>query len=368
MSTSTALLKNLLKNEKVKIKNENKVQNKLDLIKSTISSNSLKPNLYIITDFDATISMHHNPNDLEKKKLPGTMTVLENDKTLCQEVLNFCRENVKYYYPLEMSLEITEEEKLKHMVKWWSSSLDKVINNNSITVNSLKETCLNSSMKLRKNVDNFFKILTKNNISCLIFSAGCGTVIEQTLKYKEPICWADNMIVCSNNLIFESSENGSDQKLIGYDQPLIHSLNKSHALDRLAGIKGQEKYRKLVSLLSMESIYEKQSQIEKEDFKLQHQDSGVASGTNSPIPSGMNSFKNKSDEKFMNNAIVIGDHIKDVNMRNGMENLIDETVLNIGFLNVKFEENLEKYMDVYDIVLVDDMEFDRVNEILNWII
>ncbi|XP_032806955.1 cytosolic 5'-nucleotidase 3-like isoform X1 [Petromyzon marinus] len=62
------------------------------------------------------------------------------------------------------------------------------------------------------------------------------------------------------------------------------------------------------------------------------------------------------------NVILMGDSMGDVRMADGVPHV--ENKLTIGFLNDKVEESLEKYMDLYDVVLVRDETLDLVNSIL----
>lgn len=69
-------------------------------------------------------------------------------------------------------------------------------------------------------------------------------------------------------------------------------------------------------------------------------------------------------EKFpqRTHAILLGDSLGDLTMVEGVDNL--GLVLKIGFLNEKTSEALPKYMEGYDIVLVDDQSLDLVNGLL----
>lgn len=70
--------------------------------------------------------------------------------------------------------------------------------------------------------------------------------------------------------------------------------------------------------------------------------------------------------KNRTNVITLGDHIRDGDMKLGMSNI--QNSIDVGFLNYKVEDNLDNYVDKFDFVLVDDMSFDLVNQIVDYIL
>ena len=62
------------------------------------------------------------------------------------------------------------------------------------------------------------------------------------------------------------------------------------------------------------------------------------------------------------NIILMGDSLGDLNMASGFKD--PENLLKIGFLNDTSEQKIKTYMDLYDIVLVDDQSMDVPNKIL----
>ncbi|XP_077125402.1 cytosolic 5'-nucleotidase 3A isoform X1 [Ranitomeya variabilis] len=69
--------------------------------------------------------------------------------------------------------------------------------------------------------------------------------------------------------------------------------------------------------------------------------------------------------KENSNIVLLGDSLGDLVMADGVS---VENILKIGFLNDKIDESLEKYMDLYDIVLVKDETLDVANSILQKIL
>ncbi|XP_059494823.1 cytosolic 5'-nucleotidase 3-like isoform X1 [Stegostoma tigrinum] len=66
------------------------------------------------------------------------------------------------------------------------------------------------------------------------------------------------------------------------------------------------------------------------------------------------------------NIILLGDSLGDLNMADGVQK--QESILKIGFLNDKVDQLLNKYLALYDIVLVNDETLDVVNGILKYIL
>eukprot|EP00053_Salpingoeca_punica_P019460 m.197033 g.197033 ORF g.197033 m.197033 type:complete len:301 (-) comp17657_c0_seq1:3252-4154(-) len=63
-------------------------------------------------------------------------------------------------------------------------------------------------------------------------------------------------------------------------------------------------------------------------------------------------------------AILLGDSLGDVNMTQGLD---EHTIIKIGFLNIRIEEQMSRYMDVYDVVLLNDAPMDYPNELLDFL-
>jgi hypothetical protein len=61
----------------------------------------------------------------------------------------------------------------------------------------------------------------------------------------------------------------------------------------------------------------------------------------------------------------MGDSEGDPQMGEGLEH---KTVLKIGFLNHDVEELMEKYLDLYDIVILGDPPLSLANDIINEIL
>ncbi|XP_052758763.1 7-methylguanosine phosphate-specific 5'-nucleotidase-like [Galleria mellonella] len=67
--------------------------------------------------------------------------------------------------------------------------------------------------------------------------------------------------------------------------------------------------------------------------------------------------------KDRSNVLLMGDNIGDAGMAEGMEHC--DVVIKIGFLSCKVEENLQNYMDKFDIVLVNEHTLDVANALID---
>lgn len=300
----------LLEHPKVKSKDFDAVLDKLDLIK-----NEGIEKFYVISDFDATISKHHHETDPEKTRLPSTFGVLEEDPSLPANVAEFAKNNYLKYYPKEMDVTIPPDQKLELMVEWWTSTQNAVVSAKTITKAGLIKTVVESNVTLRTNAEIFINQLADKNIPLFIFSAGCGDIIDLMLKHKQPICWhEENMVLVSNRLIFDNKTD----ILKGWSKPTIHSMNKKNALERLKEDKDESKFEKLSKLIDGKS-----------------------------------------------NMFVLGDHLRDGDMKVGMPDI--GCYLDVGFLNYNSEKNLPAYVETFDLVLDDDQSFDVVNKLVEYV-
>lgn len=93
--------------------------------------------------------------------------------------------------------------------------------------------------------------------------------------------------------------------------------------------------------------------------------SGVICGFSEPTIHGFN--KNQSHVPHRPNRpheILLGDSIGDVTMCDGAPNP-PSLVLKVGFLNNNVDENLERYKEIYDILILNDGDMSPVTSILH---
>ena len=260
--------------------------------------------LQVFSDFDFTISRLWLDDGT---KGPSSHGVIE--AALPGQFNVIARQIFDTYYPIEIDPTLTIEQKIPSMIEWWNSTHANMIAS-GLTKAHLLATCQKSGIVVRDGFSTLAQSLLDEKIPLLIFSAGIADVLDgviRALGLSHP-----NQTIIGNRMIFQEEEEGetggSDGgKLIAVRDPLIHVFNKNEAL-----------------------------KMHLEYFEAQ---------------------RNRK------NSILMGDSLGDLKMVEGVDSLAN--CLTIGFLNTKIDELLGRYMDHFDIVLVDDNTMDVPNQILD---
>ncbi|ORZ11145.1 pyrimidine 5'-nucleotidase [Absidia repens] len=157
-----------------------------------------------------------------------------------------------------------------------------------------------NNIELRPGLDTMLSYCRDTNVPFLVFSAGIGDLIERVLLKHQLLF--DNMHIVSNMMQFDQ-----DDVCVGFNEPLIHVLNKSEV------------------------------QVEKTPY--------------SPL------VENRS------NVILIGDSCADTQMAHGIKH---DCCLNIGLLNHDIEHLEPRYLQTFDIVIEGDANLNPIMEILEF--
>ena len=205
------------------------------------------------------------------------------------------------YHPIEISTTIPLKEKKKKMQEWWRAHNDLLIKS-GMNLKVARDIVKKQDFCFRGNISKFFKSLYKNKIPLIILSASRGILIKLFLeKYN----YMDkNTHIIANNFKFD--KNGI---AIGYDEPVIHTFNKT-------------------------------------ETSVKH------------LPIYNDLLKRK-------NVILLGDLIGDVGM---IEGFPYENLIKIGFLNENVDERLEEFKKNYDVVILNDGTFDYVNGLVGEVV
>lgn len=249
----------------------------------------------VVSDFDFTISKFRHDGVLN----PSSHGIFAKDPELTDEAREQLRVLANKYFAIEFDPLMPVEEKIPHLLTWGSLT-QKIMIQCQLHRSALAKTVRECSLVLRDDVKTFTDLLYEKHIPLLIFSAGLGDVIRLLLQRFSMD--TDNVRVVSNFMRF--SDEGV---LIGFEEPAIHTFNKT-----------------------------------------------AASITNLGNGDGKSSMKRPC-------VLLLGDSTGDVHMADGAT--VDDpegvrgTVLRIGFLNDQVDTQLEKYKLLYDIVLTHEDSF-----------
>lgn len=167
-------------------------------------------NIYILTDFDRTIT---SADSYVSWDILSKNNLVSNDYII--EVNNL----YKRYRPIEINENLSEEIRSKHMIDWWNEEI-KLFFKYGLTEDIINEASANMDLiSFRDGGKEFLKNMKDRNIPVIIISAGIGNFIEKFLEHNN--CYFDNIFVLSNFLKFYENH------IIGFNSDIIHSLNKN---------------------------------------------------------------------------------------------------------------------------------------------
>lgn len=166
--------------------------------------------LYIITDFDHTLTT---------KDSPSSTDVIVYNNVFPKAYTKAHEEIDKKFSVYEKDLTIPYKEKYKLMYDWTEESLD-LLKEYKITKRQFDDAInYKDSMILRKKVNEFLKFTYDNNIPVIIISAGIENSIKAFLKNNNLLF--PNISIISNEIIFENNY------IKGTKGKLLHSMNKN---------------------------------------------------------------------------------------------------------------------------------------------
>ncbi|GER56678.1 pyrimidine 5'-nucleotidase family protein [Striga asiatica] len=248
----------------------------------------------VIADFDATLTKYwingqrgHSSHGLLQQGNPE---------------YDLKRQNLyDYYHPLEIDPTIPLDEKAKLMEEWWEKTHALLIEG-GLTYAAIKSSVAKSRIAFREGVTELFELLERSNVPVLIFSAGLADIIEEVLRQKLHRSFK-NVRIVSNRMVFDEDGN-----LVSFKGKTIHVLNKNeHAIDMAGPV---------------------------------HDQLGDANGLTTDF-----SVKSRT------NVLLLGDHIGDLGMSDGLNY---NTRISVGFLNDNIESSRDSYRNAFDVVYLND--------------
>jgi len=256
--------------------------------------------LHVLADFDRTLTKAF----VNGENTPSLISVLRDEDYLTPDYPKKAKAFYEKYHAIEISPDISIEEKTKLMKEWWTKHFQLLIDSN-LNIKDIEQAMKSSNLIFRDRVSELLDILKDNDIPLVVLSSsGIGREsIASYLKNKQKLF--ENIHIISNS--FNWDKNG---KAISVNQPVIHGMNKNETV-----------------IDSFPEIY--------------------------------NTVKDRK------NVILLGDSISDIDMITGFDY---DNLIKIGFLNENIEENLENYKQKYDVLILNDSSAEFIVNLLQEIL
>lgn len=208
------------------------------------------------------------------------------------------------YHPIEIDPNIPEKEKEKEMYKWWKAHNDLLVESGFNL--EIKEKCIKDAIK-EKSLS--FRSGVKDFFKILNKKDIPLVIMTSSLgDLAEEYIKQNNLLTKNIEVIGNGFEFNEEGKAIGVKR-IIHSFNKNE--------------------FSTEGL--------------------------------------KIHKKLLNrkNVILLGDTLGDLEMVIGFDY---DDIIKIGFLNERVEERLESFKKGYDVLILNDGNFDFVNKLIKEIL
>jgi len=253
--------------------------------------------IHFLVDFDRTLTKAY----INWVHTPALIWILREQNILWDIVTEKEKELYAKYRPQEENPNIELNEKKEILMQWWKSTF-KLLIDNWLTKNHIKQTIDSWRLQFRDWIQNFLNITIKNKIPVVIISATAFWTYSLEEYFKKYSNNYENI-----DFIWNILNWWDNWELISYKEPIIHSFNKDETV-----------------VASFPKIYEK--------------------------------------IKYRKNVILLWDSLWDHHMSDWFDY---NNILKIWFLNEKEDELMKNYLERYDVVITWDWNMNFINEFLN---
>ncbi len=168
-----------------------------------------KDSFYVVADFDKTLTAGNSNS---------TWGVMANAGELGEEYSRRRTELYNHYRPIEIDVNLSDEEKSKFMEEWWKAHIN-LFYEYGLHEENIRKSLLNGGLKYRAGAKEFLKKMNEMQIPVIIISAGIGNVIEEFFRIENDVY--ENVSIVSNFINFK------DGIIDGLKGNTIHALNKN---------------------------------------------------------------------------------------------------------------------------------------------
>lgn len=171
--------------------------------------------LHLVSDFDRTLTKCFHKG----KKISSGIGLIREGGYLSKDYDKKAHELFNKYHPIEMDESLDYDFRYKKMDEWWKTHRGMLVEY-GMHKKIIEDVTKKHPKTFREGTFEFFDTLHTQNIPLLIFSAGLGDLIKESLKRENKL--TPNVHILSNDFIFND-----EGRAIGYKDRTIHVLNKS---------------------------------------------------------------------------------------------------------------------------------------------
>lgn len=214
-SAATPLVDDLLLSlgKHVHVRDRDRVEGLLRRLRSGGASR-----LQVVADFDHTLTRVHR----DGRRLDCSWGVMENSSLLPEEYVTKTNAIKAKYLPIEQDPHLTVEEKVPHMVEWYTRA-NGLLRELGVNRSMFPEMVRASDVEFREGTGAMMAALRAADVPVLILSAGLGDLLVEILT-QAGLLPSDNVKVVSNFMSFDQAG-----RVTGIDGEMIHVFNKSES-------------------------------------------------------------------------------------------------------------------------------------------
>lgn len=261
-----------------------------------------KKSLYVLADFDKTLTYARTNGE----ETPSLISVLYNRWYLSKDYSDNAKHLAEIYRPIESDYAIPLEKRREQMLERWTKHRELLIES-GLSRKHIQKVVDSWIIKLRDWSHDLFETLHSAGVPLVILSASWLGKDAISMYLEKQQLLSDKVYIISNGF-----ERDDQDRAIGYQEPIITSLNKDETI---------------ISQDNFPSIYE--------------------------------------DIVNRKNVMLLGDQVEDIGMASGHDH---ELLLTIGFLNNPTQEKIGYYKEYFDIVLLWDVNMEEIIKITKHIV
>merc|ERR1719331_480406 len=142
--------------------------------------------MFWVCDFDRTITRcfldDNGQRSLDCHDILASIPKITAD---CKQAME---DMMAYYYPIEIHPTMSREEKIPHMVEWYTK-VNELLAAQNLTRDDVVSAVANcQNFAIRQGVDEAFQLAYQKGIPIIVVSAGLGNIIEEVIRQR--ICKA----------------------------------------------------------------------------------------------------------------------------------------------------------------------------------